>query len=236
MQIIPAIDVLDGRVVRLLRGDYGDVTEYGTSPAATAVAWQSDGAELVHVVDLGGARSGDRDPGLAKVLAAAGAVFQIGGGLRRAADVQEVLAGGARRAVVGSVAVWAPELLGAMVAAAGPDRVVASIDVRRGRAVGEGWRDGGRDLDDMIAGIAGAGLRHALVTGISRDGTMVGPDLDLLARVREAAPGLELIASGGVGSLDDLRTLAAAGFPAAIVGRALYEQRFTLAEAIAAAA
>lgn len=234
MQIIPAVDVLDGRVVRLLKGDYRAVADYGADPAATARDWWDRGAPLVHVVDLGGARSGEADTRLAATLAASGARFQLGGGLRSVAAVQAVLDAGADRAVVGSVAVWDPALLVTMVHAAGPERLVVAIDVSAGRVATAGWEQSGPELCEVLAGVTGAGVRAALVTGIARDGTMAGPDLDLLARVREQAPTLDVIASGGVGSLQHLRDLANAGLSSAIVGKALYEGRFTLEDAIAA--
>ncbi len=236
MQIIPSVDVLDGRVVRLLRGDYDTVTDYGADPVAAVRRWGEAGASLVHVVDLAGARSGVVDDGLWPRLAGAGVPFQAGGGLRTVAAVASVLSAGAARAVVGTAAVWEPDLLAAMVAAAGAGRIVAAVDVRSGRAEGAGWRDGGRDLATVLAGLRAAGVAQALVTAIARDGTGAGPDYGLLAEVAAATPGMAVIASGGVGSLDHVRELAALGVEAAIVGRALYEGAFTLAEAQAAAA
>jgi phosphoribosylformimino-5-aminoimidazole carboxamide ribotide isomerase len=234
MEIIPAVDVLDGTVVRLARGDYRAVTRYEPDPVATAVRWSDEGARRVHVVDLQGARTGDPDRELWGALAAAGVAFQVGGGLRTVEAVETAIAAGAERAVVGTAAVWSPEVLSAMVDAVGSERIVVALDVRAGRATGSGWEDDGRDLDGVIARFAGAGVIRALVTGISHDGMMTGPDLDLLAVVRSLAPDLRLIGSGGVGSLQDLTALAGAGVEAAIVGRALYEGRFSLEDAIAA--
>ncbi len=235
MQIIPAVDVLGGRVVRLLRGDYDAVTDYAADPVAAVRRWAAEGAGLVHVVDLDGARSGEGDPGLWEALGEAGVPFQAGGGLRTAAAVAQAVAAGAQRAVVGTAAVWDPELLEEMVAVVGAGRLVAAIDVRDGRAQGAGWRDDGRPLAEVLAGVGAAGVRRMLVTAISRDGTMAGPDLDVLDEVAAAAPDTAIIASGGVGTLEHVRALAGAGVEAAIVGRALYEGAFTLAEAVAAA-
>lgn len=234
MQIIPAIDVLDGRVVRLLRGDYGQVTEYSADPAGVALAWASQGAELVHVVDLAGARSGAPDRRIWEAIAATAVPFQVGGGLRTVADASAALESGAVRVVLGSAAVWEPGVLADLVARYGPERIVAAVDVRSGRAKGSGWTDGGKDLETVLAGAVGAGCRWVLATGIARDGTLEGPDLGLVAEIRKAAPIVSVIGSGGVGELADLVALARTGAAAVVVGRALYDGRFSLAEARAA--
>jgi len=234
MQLIPAIDVLDGRVVRLNRGDFDAVTVYGESPVVQAQAWMDQGADLVHVVDLAGARDGRSDPALWQTLGDAGIRFQVGGGLRTSGLVVAAVAAGAARAVVGTAAVWDPKTLGAMLAAVGPEQIVAAIDVRDGKAQGAGWLDAGRDLGAVLGDLAAAGLSRALVTGIARDGTMDGPDVELLEQAAAAAPDIRLIASGGVGTLDDLRALRPLEVEGVIVGRALYEGRFTVAEALAA--
>lgn len=236
MKIIPAVDVLDGRVVRLLRGDFEAVTKYGADPCAAVAGWVADGGTLVHVVDLEGALSGESDWDLWRSLGAAGLPFQAGGGLRTMADAVKAIAVGALRVVIGTTAVWDADVLGAIASAVSTDRVVAALDVRDGRAVGSGWREEGKPLEEVLETLAVAGIIRALVTSIPRDGTLEGPDLTVLGRVSAASPGLALIASGGIGSLDDVRDLAAMGAEAAIVGRALYEGRFTLAQARDAAA
>ncbi len=236
MQVIPAVDVLDGRVVRLLRGDYDRVTDYRWDPVAAVRRWVDEGAGLVHVVDLAGARSGEGDLRLWTRLGEAGLPFQAGGGVRSAADAAHVVGAGAERIVVGTAAVWEPGVLGEMVASVGAARVVAAVDVRDGKAEGAGWRDRGRGLNEVVGSVRAAGARRLLVTAISQDGTMEGPDVELLARVRHLAPDAAIIASGGVGTLDHLRQLVAAGLAeAVVVGRALYEGAFTLAEAAEAA-
>lgn len=230
MEIIPAVDVLAGSVVRLMHGDYGAVTRYGDDPVARVSAFLAEGASLVHVVDLEGARSGKPDERLLTALAATGGRFQIGGGIRTAEAANRVLFMGAARVVMGSAAVWEPEVLAGVGEIR---RVVAAIDVRKGRATGGGWLDDGRALDGVLDGVAGVGVQRVLVTGIDTDGTMDGPDLALMRRV--VADGrFAVIASGGVGSLDDLRRVAEVGCEGVIVGRALYEGRFTLAEALEA--
>ncbi len=234
MQIIPAVDVLNGSVVRLLRGRYDEVTTYSADPVEAARRWMSDGASLVHVVDLGGARTGEADSGLLHSLGASDVAFQIGGGIRDAEIAMRALEAGADRVVVGTAAVHDAGILEAIVDVAGGGRVVAAIDVRGGMARGSGWTDAGAPLDDVIGRVVASGVEVALVTGIERDGAMDGPNVDLLAEVRTMAPDLGLIASGGIGSLDDIVALRGLGCDGAIVGRALYEGRFGLPQAIEA--
>lgn len=231
VQIIPAVDVLNGRVVRLMHGDYDRVTVYADDPVAQARSWADQGAALVHVVDLAGAKSGEPDVALWASLAAAGVTFQVGGGIRTADLARRALDAGAARVVMGTAAVWEPEIL-AGVGDLG--NVVAAVDVKGGRATGAGWLDEGRAVPDVLDGLAAVGCERMLVTGIGRDGTMEGPETDLLRTVLGDGR-FAVIASGGVGTLEDLQTVAALGCEGVIVGRALYERRFTVADAIAAA-
>lgn len=231
MQVIPAVDVLEGRVVRLLRGSYEEVTVYGRNPVAIATRWMEQGAPMVHLVDLDGARTGEPDPILWEQMAAARVEFQVGGGIRDAATARLALGTGASRVVMGTAAVWEPHTLEAVGA---PDRVIAALDVRGEEATGSGWIGQGKPLDAVLASLDSLGINRAMVTSIARDGTMEGPDLPLVATVREASPNLKIIASGGVADLADLAALALGGCEAVVVGRALYEKRFTLEEAITA--
>lgn len=233
MQLIPAVDVLDGKVVRLVEGDFDRVTVYADDPVEQAAAWQEAGAALVHVVDLAGARDGTPSEPLWRALSDAGVRFQVGGGIRSPQAAGRAVEAGAARVVMGTAAVWQPELLAATVAELGAAQVVAALDVRGGRAAGQGWLDEGRLLPEVVADLVGAGVVRALVTGIGRDGTMQGPDLDVIAAVQAVAPGLAILGSGGVAELGDLVELAAVGVEAAIVGRALYEAAFTVEEALA---
>ena len=221
--------------MRLLRGDYDRVTVYDDDPVARARAWLDQGARLIHVVDLDAARGRPRDHATLERLASGGIAYQLGGGIRSASDALDAMDAGAERVVVGSAFTSGGGAADAIVGAVGADRVVAAIDVRDGRAVGSGWLDAGAALTTTIERVMHSGVRRALVTGIERDGTLEGPDVELLASVRAAAPELRLIASGGVGTLDDLKRLASGpvDVEAAIVGRALYEGRFGLPEAIA---
>lgn len=225
MEIIPAVDVLDGKVVRLLRGDYARVTEYGSDPVAAARAWMEQGAGRVHVVDLDGARSGEPDLSLWERMGGSGVTFQAGGGIRSAAWARRVLELGAERIVMGTAAVWEPQSLSGM-----GEAVVAAVDVRGGMATGAGWRDEGRCLPSVLDGLAGVGVTRVMVTGIGRDGSLEGSDLELTRSVVEDGR-FAVIASGGVGTLSDLEPLAALGCEAVVVGRALYDRRFTLTEA-----
>ncbi|HHC08278.1 MAG TPA: 1-(5-phosphoribosyl)-5-((5-phosphoribosylamino)methylideneamino)imidazole-4-carboxamide isomerase [Actinobacteria bacterium] len=235
MEVIPAIDVLGGRVVRLERGDFERVTAYGDDPAATAERWVSAGATTLHLVVLDAARSGTPDHDLLRRVARrrGDAALQVGGGIRDGAAATAAVAAGADRVVVGS-ALLDETRFPEIVAAVGADRIVAAVDVRDGRVRGSGWLDEGRALGEVLDRVRGWSLRRVLVTGIDRDGLLAGPDFELLERVREALPDAELVAGGGVGSIDDLVALAEAGCAAAVVGRALYEGRFGLTEAIAA--
>ena len=230
MEIIPAVDVLDGMVVRLERGDFGARSEFGADPSDQVHRF-GELVDLVHVVDLGAARSGVPTPGLVSQIAESGTPFQIGGGVRSADVAATMVAAGAARVVVGSAGIWQPDVLGEMVAEVGAERVVAAIDVRDGRARGGGWEDEGLPLSAVMANAREAGVARILVTAIERDGTLEGPDLRLLEEAMAIEP-WEVIASGGVGTLDDIAALRDAGLPAAIVGRALYDEVFTLGEAI----
>jgi phosphoribosylformimino-5-aminoimidazole carboxamide ribotide isomerase len=238
MELIPAIDLLDGRVVRLAQGDFDAVTDYGDDPVAVARGWQDEGAPRLHIVDLDAARHGRprQRAVIEAIITAVRVPCQVAGGIRSQADVATVLAAGADRAVLGSALIGDPDLAGHLLDAHGPERIVAALDVRAGRALGDGWVPGARgaDASDLAAVLARAGMRRFAVTAISRDGSMEGPDLTLLAAIRAAVPTASIIASGGIGSLTDIRALATGGFEAAILGRALYEGAFSLSEAITA--
>jgi len=233
MLVIPAVDVLDGAVVRLRRGAFDSRTVYRDDPAAQVAEFGSQGAPLVHVVDLNGARTGSQSPDLWRAIAAAGVPFQAGGGIRDAASAELTIGAGADRIVVGTTAIWDQAGLDAIVAAIGADRIVVAVDVRDGRALGAGWEDEGKPINEVLDDVASVGIETVLVTSVVRDGMLTGPDFKLLATVSQRWPG-RVIASGGVSSLVDMADLAREGLWGAIVGRALYQQEFTLADAIAA--
>ena len=226
LEVIPAVDVLEGAVVRLREGDYDRSTRYEDDPVAAVERWLHQGARRVHVVDLDGARGGETDLALWERLGRRGLAFQAGGGIRSAGVAADVLAAGAERVVMGTAAVRDPSSLAEVGGS-----VVAAVDVRDGWATTEGWLQVGRPVAEVLDGLAAAGVRRLLVTGISRDGTMEGPDTDLLASISDEGR-FSLIASGGVGRLGDLDPLSRLGCEAVVIGRALYEGRFTLAEAM----
>lgn len=231
MDVIPAVDILGGSVVRLMQGDYEQVTEYGSSPVDAARRWLDAGARLVHVVDLDGARAGTADVDTWRSLGRAGIPFQLGGGIRTLDTVRAAIGAGAQRVIMGTAAVWQPDLLGRAVDEAGTESIVASIDVRDGRATGAGWLDEGRVTEDVVAGTFAAGVRRFLVTAVARDGTMRGPDLELISRVIELTEGAYVMCAGGIGTLDDVARVREVGAGGVVVGRALYEGAFSLHEA-----
>ena len=239
MELIPAIDLLGGRVVRLSRGDYDAVTAYGDDPVETARRWEREGAARLHLVDLDGARVGRpvQRSVVTAVVSAVGIPCQVAGGLRTADDAAAALACGADRVVLGSALITDTTLAARLVAAHGPERIVAAIDVRDGRALGDGWVADARGTDAIAHArrLVAAGIRRFAVTAVARDGMQEGPDLALLETVRDAVPEAAIIASGGVGRLEDIEELARRGFEAAILGRALYEGTLRLESARAAA-
>jgi phosphoribosylformimino-5-aminoimidazole carboxamide ribotide isomerase len=240
VELIPAIDLLGGHVVRLSKGAYDAVTDYGQDPVAVARGFEAEGAERIHIVDLDAAREGRAIQAdvIAAIVAAVDVPCQVAGGIRDADAVAAGLSAGADRLVLGSALIGSPLLARTLTERYGPDRIVAALDVRDGQAVGDGWVEGARGAEviELARTLAEKGIRWFAVTAIARDGQMSGPDYELLESVRSAVPGAAIIASAGVSSLADIRELAARGFEAAITGRALYEGAFTLAEGLAAAA
>jgi phosphoribosylformimino-5-aminoimidazole carboxamide ribotide isomerase len=233
--LYPAIDIRDGRAVRLVQGDYEQETAYDDDPVVAARRWVDGGARWLHVVDLDGARAGEpvNLEHVRRIVASVNVPVQLGGGLRDSKKVEEAFSSGAERIVLGTAAVRDPEMAGAIAAAHG-GRVVASVDARSGNVAAEGWTEAS-DLEtaDVIAALSERGISRFVYTPVEVDGLMEGPDLDSLREAAKATDG-ELIYSGGVGSLDDLRSLVAmdvGNLAGVIVGRALYESRFTVAEA-----
>jgi phosphoribosylformimino-5-aminoimidazole carboxamide ribotide isomerase len=238
--LYPAIDIRGGAAVRLLQGDYARETVYDADPVDAAERWAGEGAKFLHVVDLDGAREGGPRnlDSVRRLAAAVGCPIQVGGGVRDREAVEAVLDAGAARVVIGTAALRDPEFLDEVLASHG-DRVVVSVDARGGDVVLQGWTERtGRDVADTVAWLQERGVGRFLCTEIAVDGTMDGPALEELERIA-VATSAPVIASGGVGDIDDLRALALLGearenLEGAIVGRALYEGRFTVAEGIAA--
>jgi phosphoribosylformimino-5-aminoimidazole carboxamide ribotide isomerase len=236
--LYPAIDIRGGRAVRLLQGDYDRETAYDADPVDAAVRWADEGAQFLHVVDLDGAKAGEPQnlENVRRIAAAVNCPIQVGGGLRGDESVAAVLEAGAERAVIGTAAIRDPEFLQTMLNAYA-DRIVVSVDTRGGQVSLAGWTESSDvDTSEAIADLAHRGVRRFLCTAIEVDGTMEGPAIDQLNEIA-AATDAQVIASGGVGDLSHLEQLARDGAPnieGAIVGRALYEQKFTVAEAIQA--
>lgn len=238
MILYPAIDIRGGHAVRLLRGEYERETRYDADPADAARRWAAEGAEYLHVVDLDGARAGapaNLDV-IGRIAAAVEIPIQVGGGLRDAGAVEAALAAGARRVVLGTAALLDPDLLDRLLADHG-QRVVVAIDARGGEVALAGWTKSSEvDPADAAAALVARGVRRLLFTPIEVDGTMDGPALEELGRLAVVVDA-ELIYSGGVGSLEHLRSLAAASpsnLGGVVVGRALYEGRFSIEQAKAA--
>ena len=235
MILYPAIDIRGGRAVRLLRGDYARETRYDADPAEAARRWSDGGAEFLHVVDLDGAREGSPAnlDAVSRIVAEAACPVQVGGGLRDANGVSAAFEAGANRVVLGTAALRDPAFLDEMLGAHG-ERVVVAVDARGGKAALAGWTETSEvDAADAVAELSGRGARRFLFTPIEVDGTLEGPAVDDLGRIA-AATAAEVLYSGGVGGLSDLRSLAARAprnVTGVIVGRALYEGRFTVGEA-----
>ncbi len=238
-ELLPAIDLRGGRVVRLRQGDFGRETVYADDPVAVARLFAGEGARWLHIVDLDGARAGEpRQVDAIRAIVAGvgdGVACEVAGGLRDPAAVEAAFAIGGSRVVVGTAALRDPSFAGQLVARHGAARVVVALDIRDGLAVGEGWRQGaaGVAAEEALARLADEGVSTFAVTAIERDGILEGPELGLLGRLVGLGRG-RIIASAGISSVADLLAVRELGCSGAIVGRALYEGRVTVADAVAA--
>ena len=235
MELIPAIDLLDGRVVRLHQGKYDEVTVYDDDPVAMAKRFEDQGAARLHVVDLEGARRGE--PAhvaiIQGILRETNLEVQIGGGVRNEAVAAQWMDAGAARVVLGTVVVKAPHVARA-ICAGYPEAVVMALDARDGKVAVEGWQEqSGQDVVELAKEVDGWNIGAILFTNIHKDGTREGPDVEGTAGLQSHVD-TTVIASGGIGTLEDLRALSAAGVRSAVCGRALYSGAFTLSEAFAA--
>jgi phosphoribosylformimino-5-aminoimidazole carboxamide ribotide isomerase len=241
MNLYPAIDLHQGRCVRLHQGQFDQATVYGEDPVAMAVSFRSSGASHLHIVDLDGSRDGATPHAelIKRMVQASGLVVQVGGGIRSVETAATYVAAGVSRLVVGSLAVRSPDAVLAMAKQFGPERLVLALDVRP-RTDGtdynlaiQGWTEEAAVTPwSVLESYLAAGLRHVLCTDISRDGVLSGPNLDLYQQMLDRYPSLQLLASGGVSSLADLQAIRRLPLAGAIVGKALYTGRFTLAEAL----
>jgi phosphoribosylformimino-5-aminoimidazole carboxamide ribotide isomerase len=237
--ILPAIDLRGGRVVRLQQGDFERETSFSDDPVAVARGFVDAGARWLHVVDLDGARTGQpaHTRVIGELVEAIGdrRSIEVAGGLRTPEAVATALGAGAARVVVGTAALRDPGFAGRLVTTHGSARIAVALDVRDGLALGEGWQAGaaGVRAEDALVALADQGVTTFEATAIDRDGLLGGPDLDLLGRLIRLDRGA-VVASGGIASLDDIRAVRALGCAGAIVGRALYDGRFDVASAIRA--
>jgi len=236
MLIYPAIDLREGRVVRLIQGNAERETDYAQDPVCVASSWAAQGARWIHVVDLDGAFAGRSQQGavLQAIAAAVDVPVQFGGGLRSRQAIECALESGAARVVLGSVAVRDPELLRSAVSRYGA-RIAVAIDVRDGMVRTAGWQSpSSREPVEFARWLERLGVSRVAVTDIGRDGMLMGPNVELTSDIARET-NLCVVASGGVSGLEDIRTLARTGVEGVIVGKALYEKRFTLVEALQAA-
>ena len=238
--LIHAIALIDGCVVRLHQGNYGARRDYGEDPLVRLQRYQASGAQLLHIVDLTGAKDpkARQIPLLRELLGSLSIPVQTGGGIRSADDVRSLLDAGAARVVVGSAAVKRTDEVAGWMKIFGADKLVLALDVRINKAGNaevavSGWQEtSGVLMADLIRAFEPSGLRYVLTTDISKDGTLAGPNTALYAKLAQTFPNIDFQASGGIGSLDDIRAVSHTGAAGVIVGRALLEGKFTLEEAI----
>lgn len=235
MQLYPAIDMKDGNCVRLRQGAFGDITVYSKAPEKVAAYWQKQGASFLHLVDLDGALAGHsvNEPVIEKIAKTVSIPIEIGGGIRTRDDVLRMLSLGVKRVIIGTKAVERPEFLHELTEEFGPDAVVAGIDARDGWVAIQGWEQLSKIRAlDLSLQMKDFGIRHIVYTDISRDGMLSGPNVEATKTLTKET-GLDIIASGGVSCMEDLEQLYREGICGAIIGKALYERRIDLKEAVA---
>ena len=235
IELIPAIDIINGQCVRLTKGDYDQKTVYRDSPAEVAREFEEIGFKRLHMVDLDGAKSKHivNSLVLRRVTTETHLTVDFGGGIKTDEDIQEAFDAGASMVTVGSIAVTNPELFMGWLEKYGPERMILGADVRHGKISINGWKeDSAEDLLPFLKKYIDAGVRNVLCTEISKDGTLSGPAIDLYKEMMEAYPQLHLIASGGVSDIDDIKALDTAGIPAVVFGKAIYEGRIDLRKLI----
>ncbi|MBQ3699308.1 MAG: 1-(5-phosphoribosyl)-5-[Prevotella sp.] len=232
IELIPAIDIINGQCVRLTKGDYDQKSIYG-EPLEMARQFESLGYRRLHVVDLDGAKSKHivNSQVLSSITTETNLVVDFGGGIKTDEDIEKAFAAGASMVTIGSIAVTQPELFIAWLDKYGPKRLILGADVRNGKISINGWKeDSEEDLLPFLNKYVDAGVKNVLCTEISKDGTLAGPATELYKQVMKEYPHLHLIASGGVSSIDDIKALDAAGIPAVVFGKAIYEGKINLKE------
>lgn len=234
MQLYPAIDMKNGQCVRLRQGEFKDVTVYSDQPWKAAAHWQEQGASFLHLVDLDGALAGRsvNEEAIRKIVSSLSIPVEIGGGIRTEEAIRNMLSLGVRRVIIGTKAVEHPEFLKDMVEKFGPDAIVAGVDAKNGLVAVEGWaKVSSMTALDLCMKMKEYGVMHIIYTDISRDGMLSGPNVAETKKLTDDT-GLDVIASGGVSCMEDLRKLHEAGIKGAVIGKALYEKRISLSEAI----
>lgn len=234
MQLYPAIDMKNGQCVRLRQGAFKDITIYSDAPEKVAAHWQEKGASFLHLVDLDGALAGYSVNGevIRRIADTVSIPIEIGGGIRSGEAVERMLGLGVRRVIIGTKAVEHPEFLRDMVRTFGEEAIVAGVDAKDGMVAVEGWEKvSSLTARDLCLTMKEYGVRHIVYTDISRDGMLSGPNVEATRKLTEET-GLDIIASGGVSCMEDLKCLHEAGIRGAIIGKALYENRIDLAEAV----
>ena len=233
IELIPAIDIINGQCVRLTKGDYDQKTVYRDAPAEVAKEFEQIGFRHLHVVDLDGAKSKHivNDTVLKGITKETNLVVDFGGGIKTDEDIEKAFAAGASMVTIGSIAVTHPDLFLGWLDKYGSERMILGADVRHGKISINGWKeDSSEDLLPFLKKYVDAGVRNVLCTEISKDGTLAGPAIGLYSQIMEAYPDLHLIASGGVSSIDDIMALNDAGIPSVVFGKAIYEGRINLKE------
>ena len=233
IELIPAIDIIGGQCVRLTKGDYDQKTVYRDSPAEVAKEFEEIGFKRLHVVDLDGAKSKHivNSDVLHRITTDTQLIVDFGGGIKTDEDIEKAFTAGASMVTIGSIAVTNPDLFMGWLEKYGAERIILGADVRHGKISINGWKeDSSEDLLPFLKKYVDAGVKNVLCTEISKDGTLTGPAIELYQSMMTAYPELHLIASGGVSSIDDIKALEAAGIPAVVFGKAIYEGKINLNE------
>jgi phosphoribosylformimino-5-aminoimidazole carboxamide ribotide isomerase len=238
--IIPAVDIRGGKCVRLLQGDYSKEKIYDSDPVSAATTWDVKGISFIHVVDLDGAKAGYpvNYETIAKIAKSVNAKIEAGGGIRSEKDVELLLNSGAKRIILGTSICENPSIAASFVKNFGAEKIIAGVDAKNGKAATKGWTaDTGKNATDLLANFADSGIIRIIYTDISTDGMMGGPNIKAIFSICESFPELKIISSGGISSIEDIKNLFSSSpknLEAAIIGKALYEKKFSIYEAVSA--